>query len=231
MKKIILLALSFSLSWLPTANAERPKQPRAPGIESTDYAWDKQSEEEIIALKLKGDVARGEIAYQVCQGCHKPTGIGLPDGSYPQLAGQHITVLIKQMVDVREGRRDNQKMFPFSGKHILETQEVADIATYLNNLPIPRENSKGAGTDLKRGEMLYHRDCTSCHGDSGEGNAEKFYPVTTGQHYSYMTRQLVEIRNGKRRNANPKMVKIIQDYTETDMAAVADYMSRLTIEK
>lgn len=226
MKKELLLCLSLILAPL-SAHAAPPKQPKAAGIESPGYAWDAQSEEEALLLKMKGDVARGQDAYRGCQGCHKPDASGLPDGTYPQLAGQHITVLIKQMSDVREGRRDNPKMFPFAGKHVVDTQEVADIAAFLNSLPLPGHNDKGPGSDLARGKALYEKDCVSCHGERGEGDAGKFYPVTAGQHYRYMVRQIVEIRDGSRRNANPKMVKVVKDYSTSDIGSVADYMSRI----
>ncbi|MBU0592945.1 MAG: c-type cytochrome [Pseudomonadota bacterium] len=228
MNKAFLISLSLSLAVLSSAHAAPPKQPKAPGIESPDYAWDAQSAEEAQLLKMKGDVENGKIAYQGCQGCHKPDASGLSDGTYPQLAGQHTTVLIKQMSDVREGRRDNPKMFPFAGKHVVDTQEVADIAAYLNSLPLPGNNDKGPGNDLARGKALYQKDCVSCHGERGEGNAGKFYPVTNGQHYRYMVRQIVSIRDGSRRNANPKMVKVVKRYSTSDIGAVADFMSRIS---
>ncbi|PWB57060.1 MAG: cytochrome C [Nitrosomonadales bacterium] len=229
MKKAFLISLSLGLAALSSAHAAPPRQPRAPGIESPGYVWEAQSEEEALLLKMKGDVARGKIAYQGCQGCHKPDASGLPDGTYPQLAGQHITVLIKQLSDVREGRRDNPKMFPFAGKHVVDTQEVADIAAFLSSLPPPGHNDKGPGSDLARGKALYEQDCVSCHGGRGEGNAGKFYPVTAGQHYRYLVRQIVAIRDGSRRNANPKMVRVVKDYSTSDIGAVADYMSRMSL--
>lgn len=231
MKKTLLISLILALGALSSAHATPPKQPKAPGIESPDYAWEAQSAEEAQLLKMKGDIERGKIAYQGCQGCHKPDASGLPDGTYPQLAGQHTTVLIKQMSDVREGRRDNPKMFPFAGKHVVDTQEVADIAAYISSLPLPGNNDKGPGSDLVRGKTLFEKDCTSCHGERGEGNAKKFYPVTTGQHYRYMVRQIVAIRDGARRNANPKMVKVVKNYSASDIAAVADYISRLSMQE
>lgn len=227
MKKVVLIVLTLGWSGLLSAHAAPPKQPKAPGIESPDYAWEAQSSEEALLLNMQGDIARGRIAYQGCQGCHKPDASGLPDGTYPQLAGQHTTVLIKQMADVREGRRDNPKMFPFAGKHVMETQEIADIVAFLNTLPLPLNNDRGPGTGLRRGKALYEKDCATCHGGHGEGSAEKFYPVTTGQHYRYMVRQILAIREGKRRNANPKMVRIVKEYSASDIDAVADYMSRL----
>jgi cytochrome c553 len=227
MKKAFLISLSLSLAVLSSAHAAPPAQPRAPGIESPDYVWEAQSGEEAVLLKMKGDVERGKIAYQVCQGCHKPDASGRPDGTYPQLAGQHTTVLIKQMSDVREGRRDNPKMFPFAGKHVVDTQEVADIAAFLNSLPLPGNNDIGPGSDLARGKALYQKNCVSCHGKRGEGKAEKFYPVTAGQHYRYLVRQIEDIRDGNRRNANPKMVRVVKNYSAKDISAVADYISRI----
>ena len=37
--------------------------------------------------------------------------------------------------------------------------------------------------------------------------------MIAGQHYKYLLRQMTEIRDGKRRNANPDMVKVIKPYT------------------
>jgi len=62
---------------------------------------------------------------------------------------------------------------------------------------------------------------------NGEGERDKFYPVLAGQHYKYMLRQATEIRDGKRRNANPDMVKVIKTYSDKEIDAIVDYMSRL----
>lgn len=221
-------AITLALALLPfSALSAPPQQPKSAGIESPDYVWNADSAEKTEILKLKGDAQRGREAYQGCQGCHKANGAGIPDGTYPQLAGQHASVLIKQISDVREGLRENPKMFPFAGKHVVTHQEVADIAVYLQNMKIPRDNGKGPGTHLARGKELYLKDCQICHGDNGEGNADKFYPVVAGQHYPYMLREIRDIRKGQRRNANPKMVKVVRDYPDADAEAVSDYMSRL----
>lgn len=205
---------------------DEPKQPVAPGIESPGYVWNEMRGEKLLALQAKGDPLRGEIAFEVCQGCHGMDALGEIDGTYPRLAGQHASVLIKQLADVRAGVRDNRKMYPFAEEHVVTTQELADIAAYLSALPVPEEHGIGPGTDLERGRSLYERDCVDCHGPAGEGDPTNFYPRVAGQHYLYLLRQMRDIRGGKRRNANPEMWEVSKNYQDEDVQVVIDYMSR-----
>jgi len=135
-------------------------------------------------------------------------------------------VLIKQLTDVRAGRRDNPKMYPFADKHVIGPQDIADIAVYLQGLPSPPDNGRGPGVDLQQARKMYDDKCAKCHGDNGEGDADKFYPRVSGQHYKYLLREALAIRDGLRRNANPKMVKVIKDYSDAELMALSDYMSR-----
>lgn len=180
-------------------------------------------------LKIQGDPDKGKIAYEICRGCHKADGAGRADAEYPQLAGQHASVLIKQMADTRSGLRHNPKMHPFIAPDVVNTEEVAHIAAYLASLPIPADNGKGDGLHLTRGKQLYDQDCAGCHGPQGEGDAGKFIPRVAGQHYSYLLREnkAIQSTSGSRRDANPDMVKAIRGYAYKDIAAVSDYMSRL----
>jgi len=227
----IFLAVLASLALAAPAAAQQQveEQPIEAGIEAPDYIWNEMHAEKLQALKAKGDVLRGEIAFEYCQGCHRAGALGRVDGTYPRLAGQHATVLIKQLTDIRAGRRDNPRMYPFADRHVLSPQDIADVALYLQGLPVPANNGKGPGDNLDRGRTLYENDCASCHGDDGEGDENKFYPRVSGQHYAYLLREGVEIRDGRRRNANPRMVKVVKPYSDSDMRAVSDYMSRLPV--
>lgn len=208
---------------------EEGQQPIAPGIESPGYQWNQIRNEQMIALQIKGDPVNGAVAFENCAGCHGIEALGESDGSYPRLAGQHRTVLIKELTDIRSGVRDNPKMFPFADQHVITTRDVADIAAYLSGLTVTVENGKGPGQDLKQGEALYNKDCVKCHGRSGEGDAESFYPKVAGQHYEYLLRQIRNIHGGKRRNADPDMVKATDGYRDVDMQAVTDYISYLPL--
>jgi len=180
------------------------------------------------ALSAKPDLENGKTIYEVCAGCHLPEGWGKDDGTFPQLAGQHRAVLIKQLADIRAKRRDAPTMYPFAAKESIgDTQALADVTAYISKLLMNPSNGVGPGDNLELGKKLYQDNCVKCHGDKGDGNAEKFYPRLQGQHYQYMLRQFEWIRDGKRRNANPEMVKQIKGFTDKDMKAVIDYASRL----
>jgi cytochrome c553 len=193
--------------------------------------WNDIKGELKTALETKGDRARGAAAFEQCQGCHRADASGRVSGAYPRLAGQHATVLMKQITDIRAGRRTNPKMEPFIEDHILTPYDIADIAEYLQGIEISKQVGIGPGTDLTRGKQLYDKGCADCHGAQGEGNAEKFYPMVAAQHYKYLLREVQYIRDGDRRNANPDMIKVIASYNLADMQAVADYMSQLPAPK
>jgi len=261
--------------------------------------WGTSEREALDALTLEGDVEEGEEVYEICSACHLPTGWGDPPGTFPQLAGQHATVLIKQIADIRAGNRDNPTMYPFAIQ-IEGAQELADASAYMQTLkmnPNPLRGPAGPSfllsnlrkdlsdhsldglekivggavfkklkkleekefkskksfqnaikksigaaafkkhgavitkyadwtTDLKLGKKLYDVNCVQCHGDHGQGSYKDYYPVIAGQTYLYLVRQFHWIKVGKRRNANPDMVKQIKGFSDLDMRSVVDYASR-----
>ncbi|MCP5448489.1 MAG: c-type cytochrome [Chromatiaceae bacterium] len=180
-----------------------------------------------MAIHLTPDVDNGRKVYMLCAVCHLPEGWGTEDGYYPQIAGQHAKVIIKQLADILARNRDTPTMFPFTLLQNLRLQEYADVAAYLARQPMTPSNGLGPGTDLERGRMLYEKNCVDCHGREGEGVEGEFMPLIQGQHYNYLVRQFEWIRDGKRRNADDEMVKQIQGFTDRDISAVMDYTSRL----
>jgi cytochrome c553 len=179
------------------------------------------------AMHLIPNVDNGREVYRLCAVCHFPEGWGTEDGYYPQLAGQHFSVIIKQLADILARNRDTPTMFPFALLQNLRPQEFADVAAYLSRLPMTSSNGLGPGTDLDHGKKLYEENCVDCHGKEGEGIERKYMPLIQGQHYNYLVRQFEWIRSGKRRNADEEMVEQIQKFTERDVSAIMDYTSRL----
>ena len=210
--KAILTALAVTLLATPALATE---------------GWNQGGGEQDAALHLTPDRENGIEVYEVCAACHLYEGWGQPDGTFPQLAGQHKNVIIKQLADIRALNRDNPTMYPFAlPESIGGPQAIADVSAYIAELPLNPAPGVGPGTHLELGEQLYKDNCVQCHGDNGQGIAEKYYPRIQGQHYNYLLRQFEWIRDGKRRNANPDMIKQIQGFSDKDMIAVMDFVSR-----
>ncbi len=212
------------------------------------FAWNEgggeQDEATKILLRFKDKSAEelekinkdGIAVYEICSACHLPEGWGSKDGTIPQLAGQPDTVVVKQLSDIRALNRDNPTMYPFALPKELKSAApevgggayaIAAVARYIERMPMNPNPGVGPGDDLENGAKLYKDNCVSCHGENGEGKKEKFFPKIQGQHYAYSLRQFKWIRDKKRRNANPEMVKQIHRFSDKDMKAVVDYASRI----
>lgn len=181
------------------------------------------------ALALKPDLERGEAEFGAlsCARCHRKNGAGRAETDTPRLSGQHASVIMKQVLDIRSGLRANPPMLPWVTEEKLSLQSLADIAAHLQALPMKSVNAKGPGTGVARGKELFGKDCAGCHGAAGEGNAAIFSPMVAAQHYSYLLRELEFIRDGKRGNSNPAMAILVKTYGQEDLQAVSDYMAQL----
>ncbi len=180
------------------------------------------------AMAATPDLVQGGELYRNCAVCHSPEGWGTPSGHFPQIAGQHKSVIIKQLTDIHKGNRDNPTMRPFAEPLFsLGPQALADLASYISKLPMTPQNSVGYGAQLAEAKKLYDDNCEECHEANGEGKEDEYYPRIQGQHFSYLERQLHWIKSGKRRNADKKMVKQIQKFNFHQLALLADYVSRM----
>jgi len=180
------------------------------------------------ALQLTPDLNNGRELYHGCAICHTPEGWGSPNGHYPQIAGQHRSVVMKQLADIYKGNRDNPTMIPFTRSLFADgPQRLADIAAYVEQLKMVPNNSVGPGIRLAEGKKLYEDNCQKCHGENGEGSEKDFYPRIQGQHYEYIQRQMQWIKNSRRRNADEKMTDQLMGFSYGDIASVADYVSRM----
>jgi cytochrome c553 len=57
------------------------------------------------------------------------------DGGVPRIAGQHISVLAKQLADYRHDRRWDIRMEHFADRHhLVDAQAIADVTAYIHQL-------------------------------------------------------------------------------------------------
>jgi cytochrome c553 len=180
-------------------------------------------------LALPGDIQRGKDAYAECQTCHRTDASGRSSFNIPRLSGQHASVLIKQLMDIRSGLRVNEDMREYMHDSDLTLQDFADMAAYLQSLPVAGSIGQGPPELVSRGQALYARDCVACHGENAEGRAELFFPMLASQHYGYLLREMDLILNGERGNSNPAMPPILANYSTEDKQAIASYLAQLQV--
>ena len=82
------------------------------------------------SLWARGDPAEGQKKSQVCQACHGTDGKSV-DPTYPNLAGQHESYLVKALGDYRAGRRTNPIMSPMAIN--LSDQDILDLAAWYSS--------------------------------------------------------------------------------------------------
>lgn len=183
------------------------------------------------AARLDPDLARGARLFETCAACHGRDGRGTEDGEIPAIAGQHGSVLLKQLTDFRHAQRRDERMQYFADRHHLPgPQELTDVAAYVASLPrFPRTGSGiGDGTALREGAAAYFRVCEQCHGPLGQGNLLARRPRLAGQHYAYLVRQLEDTAARLRPGMDAAHVEMLQHMSPAQIRGVADYLSRLS---
>ncbi len=181
-------------------------------------------------LQSPPNLDHGAELFQSCAVCHGTSGGGTADGKVPRIAGQHFSVLVKQVVDFRHSLRWDPLMEYMADKHLLKKpQDIADVAGYASQIEtLPDASvSVGSGEFLSRGAEVYRRSCASCHGKSGDGNAQLEIPKLAGQNYAYLVRQVHDAVEGRRPNFDLSHVKLLKTLNYADIMGVADYLARI----
>jgi len=185
--------------------------------------------EYLKAAQLAPNAERGAHLFEACAVCHGTTGQGTSDGSVPAIAGQHRSVLLKQLVDFRHEQRWNERMEQFTDRHHLPTaQDLTDVAAYASRLPrfAAMAGHIGDGVFLNEGASVYFRACEGCHGALGQGDFLRLRPRLAGQHYAYLLEQLAATAGGYRPGMDLAHVTRLRALTPEQMRGVADYLSR-----
>lgn len=174
----------------------------------------------------------GQEKSKVCAACHGPNGIST-NPTWPNLAGQHLQYLTKQLNDFKQKAvRNSAIMTPLVAN--LSEQDISDLSVFYSKQKL----GEGSTPEkyLSRGEQLYRGGdmdkhitaCIACHGPKGTGNAQAGFPVLSGQHAAYTITQLQEFKTKKRSNdLNSIMQDISSRMSTEDMEAVANYICGL----
>jgi cytochrome c553 len=180
------------------------------------------------ATRARPDLEHGAQLFTQCVACHGANGGGMESGETPRIAGQYVSVLLKQLVDFRQGKRWDFRMEERAKDHYLKTpQDLADVAAFVAELDGGSRRGLGDGIHADDGARIFGSRCASCHGPSGVGNAQDAVPRLAGQHYAYLMRQMYDAVDG-RRPAMPRVhPRKLEPLDFEQVRAVADYLSRI----
>jgi cytochrome c553 len=180
------------------------------------------------ALSAKPDATHGEALFSQCIQCHGATGSGDTAGSAPRIAGQHYEVIVRQLIDFRYGKRWDFRMEGMADRHHLATpQDIADVAAFVSALERTGDQGIGNGELTAQGAAIYGRQCQSCHGADGVGDAARAIPRLGGQHYGYLMRQMYDAVDSRRPALPALHAKRIAPLDFNEVRAVSDYLSRI----
>ncbi|RUR54329.1 c-type cytochrome [Vreelandella populi] len=179
----------------------------------------------------EADAAAGQQKAQTCAACHGQAGIS-PADVFPHLAGQQVSYLAKQIMDIRDEERIVPQMMGMVSD--FSDQDAWDVAAYYAEQEANLgQVSDDAAEQLVRGETLYRAGdralgipaCSACHTPTGAGIGSAVYPALAGQHPAYTQAALRAFASGERVNdPSGSMNDIAAKLNDDDRQAVANYL-------
>ncbi len=180
---------------------------------------------------IAADSEAGKAKSALCAGCHGVDG-NSPNGTWPILAGQHASYLVKQMKDFKSAERTDPIMQSMVAA--LSEADMQDIAAYFASQkanPVAFDKKLvEAGESIYRGGIneISVAACMACHSPGAGGNALAVYPSLKGQHTQYLVSQLKKFRDATRANDPGNMMRgISKRMSDEEMMAVAAYISAI----
>ena len=202
----------------------------AAGLAQSVYAADP------APAKKTADLAKGKAtAGAVCAACHMPDGNSMI-AQNPILAGQHAAYIEKQLTNFRlkagakEPERNNAIMLGFAT--MLSEDDMRNLGAFYASQK-PNAAAPKRKDLIAVGEKIYRSGapekglpaCAGCHGPSAAGIPAQ-YPRLAGQHPEYTESTLNAFRGGQRKNS-AQMTTIAAKMSDTDVAAVAEYVASI----
>ena len=181
------------------------------------------------AMGKKPNFDNGAALFEQCVSCHGQDGGGRVNGSIPRIAGQHYSVLVRQIIDFRYGKRWDVRMEGLMAEHsvLAGNQDIADVAAYVSNLERDGARGVGDGSYVERGAAVYAQGCASCHGPAAEGDAQKGIPRLAGQHAAYLARQIYDAVDARRLPLSETHRKRLVHLDFEQVLGLTDYLSRI----
>lgn len=195
---------------------------------SSNVAWTIATRQ----LLVRGDARRGATLAATCNNCHGANGVSA-DAAFPNLVGQDVAALYKQLEDFRTRKRDATVMGEFVDS--LSPQDVLDLATHFASMrdPFVAAARRGDSRDVGPHSLVAVGDpmrgiapCATCHGPTGVTPGA---PGLRGQQRAYVEEQLQAFKAGRRHNdISEQMRSVARRLTGEEIAMLAAYYASFT---
>lgn len=186
-----------------------------------------------FAQQPAGNAQAGAGKVAMCIGCH---GIPSYQSSFPEIhkvpmiSGQNQSYIAAALQAYKKGERRHPTMRGLAAS--LSDQDIADIAAHYadhgaGNPEVP-ETPAAPRADVAA--LLAKGACVSCHGANFNKPIDGTYPKIAGQHADYLYVALRSYRTQGNPNigrANPIMGGIVQQFSNAELKAMAEYLASL----
>ena len=188
------------------------------------------ADDKAAAKVAKPDLVKGEASFTaVCAACHGADGNSMIPAN-PKLAQQHPEYLVKQLKEFKSGKRANAVM---SGMVAALTEDDMKNISYWAASKKAKPGFAKEKETVALGERIYRGGiadrqvaaCAGCHSPNGAGIPAQ-YPRISGQHADYTAAQLVQFRDGVRKNS-VQMSGVAAKMNDREIKAVSDYIAGL----
>ncbi|WP_417778009.1 c-type cytochrome [Stutzerimonas xanthomarina] len=182
---------------------------------------------------LMEDAARRQQAYAAgqeralfCGYCHGETG-NSKRPHIPNLASQNPIYLFHSFEKFSRGERVDFVMSKLAKNLTLEDR--VNIAVFFSQQKVEPAATASDAALVQRGEALFQRTCTSCHGDHAQG--KETMPRLAGQPDEYIRKALGRFRSNDPSRAGSVMIGVAGQLSEMDIEALAAYLTQLQLSE
>jgi cytochrome c553 len=195
------------------------------GEPASIVAWTPETRQ----LQTRGDAVRGAALATACSNCHGANGVSA-DAAIPNLAGQSVAAIYKQLEDYRSGKRNAVVMGVFVAP--LSQQDVLDLATHFASLRDPFAGAAEAPASVDpaarrlvdTGSPLRGiAPCAACHGPLGLTPGA---PGLRGQQRAYLEEEMQAFKAGRRHNdISAQMRSVASQLADDEIPRLAAHYS------
>lgn len=171
---------------------------------------------------LSGSVDSGAAPYERCALCHGLFG-NTTRSKFPKLAGQNPKYLEQQIQYFLSGQRSNDGGQMATVVTEIDASQIPEIVNWFATqaAPDPFDSYSAKGESMFR-----DAGCIDCHRE--QVGPDVLMPLLASQHPEYLTKQMLEMRDGVRSGDNSGVMQSqLQALSDADIDSIANYLASL----